>query len=102
VKDTVGAVIALSREPKAIGEIFNVGSRDEITILDLARRIVARASSRSDIKLIPYDQAYEAGFEDMRRRVPSIDKIAAAIGWQPAIALDQTLDEVIAEFRTHP
>jgi len=102
VKDTVRAVIALSREPKAIGEIFNVGSRDEITILDLARRIVARAGSRSGIKLIPYDQAYEAGFEDMRRRVPSIDKIAAAIGWQPAIALDQTLDEVIAEFRTHP
>jgi UDP-glucose 4-epimerase len=52
--------------------------------------------------LIPYDQAYEAGFEDMRRRVPSIDKIAAAIGWQSAIALDQTLDEVIAEFHTHP
>jgi UDP-glucose 4-epimerase len=102
VKDTVRAVMALSREPKAIGEIFNVGSRDEITILDLARRIVARAGSRSDIKLIPYDQAYEAGFEDMRRRVPSIDKIAAAIGWQPAIALDQTLDEVIAEFHTHP
>jgi UDP-glucose 4-epimerase len=102
VKDTVRAVIALSREPKAIGEIFNVGSRDEITILDLARRIVARAGSRSDIKLIPYDQAYEAGFEDMRRRVPSIAKIAAAIGWQPTIALDQTLDEVIAEFRTHP
>lgn len=102
VKDTVRAIIALSREPKAIGEIFNVGSRDEITILDLARRIVARAGSRSDIKLIPYEQAYEAGFEDMRRRVPSIDKIAATIGWQPALALDQTLDEVIAEFRTHP
>jgi UDP-glucose 4-epimerase len=102
VKDTVRAVIALSREPKAVGEIFNVGSRDEITILDLARRIVARSGSRSDIKLIPYDQAYEAGFEDMRRRVPSIAKIAAAIGWQPTIALDQTLDEVMAEFRTRP
>jgi UDP-glucose 4-epimerase len=101
VKDTVRAVIALSREPKAIGEIFNVGSCDEIAILDLARRIVTRANSRSDIELIPYDQAYEAGFEDMRRRVPSIGKIAAAIGWQPTIALDQTLDEVIAEFRAH-
>jgi UDP-glucose 4-epimerase len=99
VKDTVRAVIALSREPQAIGEIYNIGSRDEITILDLAKRIVARANSRSEIKLIPYDQAYEAGFEDMRRRVPSIDKINRTIGWQPTIPLDQTLDEVIVQFR---
>ena len=100
VKDTVRAVVALSQEPQAVGQIFNVGSSDEITILALAQRIVQRAHSRSEIKLIPYDQAYEAGFEDMRRRVPSTAKIAAAIGWQPAIPLDQTLDEVIAQFRS--
>jgi UDP-glucose 4-epimerase len=100
VKDTVRAVVGLSVEPRAVGEIFNIGSGDEITILELAQRIVQRAGSRSAIKLIPYDQAYESGFEDMRRRVPSTDKITSFIGWQPAIALDQTLDEVIAQFRT--
>jgi UDP-glucose 4-epimerase len=100
VKDTVRAVLGLSREPRAIGEIFNIGSGDEITILELARRIVQRAHSRSNIKLIPYDQAYASGFEDMRRRVPSTEKIKAVIGWQPAVPLDQTLDEVIAQFRT--
>ena len=99
VKDTVRAVIAVSEHPGAVGEIYNVGSRHEITILDLARRIQARADSRAEIKLIPYAQAYAAGFEDMRRRVPAIDKINAAIGWQPGIELDQTLDEVIADTR---
>src|SRR5512143_1550384 len=99
VKDTVRAVVELSQEPRAIGEIFNIGSGDEITILELAQRIVLRAHSRSDIKFIPYDQAYEPGFEDMRRRVPSTERIKSVIGWQPAVPLDQTLDEVIAQFR---
>ncbi len=99
VKDVVRAVMGLSREPRAVGEIFNVGSSEEITILELAQRIVQRAHSRSEIKLIPYDQAYESGFEDMRRRVPGTEKIKAMIGWQPTIPLDQTLDEVIAQFR---
>jgi UDP-glucose 4-epimerase len=99
VKDTVRAVVGLSQEPRAVGEIFNIGSGDEITILALAQRIVQRAHSRSEIKLIPYDQAYGSGFEDMRRRVPSTEKIRSAIGWQPAISLEQTLDEVIAQFR---
>ena len=99
VKDTVRAVVGLSREPSVVGEIFNVGSGDAITILELAQRIVLRADSRSEIKFIPYDRAYESGFEDMRRRVPSIEKIKTVIGWQPAILLDQTLDEVIAQFR---
>jgi UDP-glucose 4-epimerase len=100
VRDTVRAVMGLSQEPRAVGEIFNIGSGDEITILQLAQRIVQRAHSRSDIELIPYDQAYGSGFEDMRRRVPSTDKIKAAISWQPTVPLDQTLDEVIAQFRT--
>lgn len=100
VKDTVRAVSTLSQQPEAVGEIFNIGSGDEITILALAQRIVQRSHSQSEIKLIPYDQAYETGFEDMRRRVPSTAKIKAAIGWQPTISLDQTLDEVIAQFRT--
>jgi UDP-glucose 4-epimerase len=100
VKDTVRAVIALSNEPAAVGEIFNIGSHDEVTILALAERILSRSGSQSDIRLIPYDQAYEAGFEDMRRRVPDISKIKSTIGWEPQIILDQTLDEVIAECQT--
>ncbi len=100
VKDAVRAVMGLSREPRAVGEIFNIGSNEEVTILQLAQRIVTRAGSQSEIQFIPYDKAYEAGFEDMRRRVPAIDKIKAAIGWRPTIPLDQTLDEVIAQFRS--
>jgi UDP-glucose 4-epimerase len=99
VEDTVRAVIALAAEPQAVGEIYNVGSQEEITIGDLARRVVARAQSTSPIVTVPYDEAYEKGFEDMQRRVPSIEKVKIAIGWQPTIPLDQTLDEVIEYFR---
>jgi len=99
VKDTVRAVIELAAAPHAVGEIFNVGSQEEITILALAERILARTESRSPLVRVPYEQAYEKGFEDMQRRVPSIDKIRAAIGWQPTLSLDQTLDAVIAYFR---
>jgi UDP-glucose 4-epimerase len=99
VQDTVRAVVALAAEPGALGEIYNVGSSDEISILELAQRILARSGSHSEIQLIPYDRAYEAGFEDMRRRVPDTTKIRTLIGWQPTLSLDQTLDEVIAQFR---
>jgi UDP-glucose 4-epimerase len=99
VKDTVRAVVALAAEPRAVGEIYNVGSQEEITIGDLAQRVVARARSSSPIVTVPYDDAYEQGFEDMYRRVPSIEKIKAAIGWQPTLLLDETLDQVIEYFR---
>ena len=99
VQDTVRAVADLGAEPGAEGEIFNVGSQEEITINALAERILARTGSQSSVARVPYDEAYEKGFEDMQRRVPSIAKIGAAIGWAPTIALDQTLDEVIAYFR---
>src|SRR5512139_3725301 len=99
VKDTVRAVIALAAEPKAVGEIYNVGSQEEISVADLARRVIARTGSSSQLVFVPYDQAYEKGFEDMLRRVPNTAKIKAAIGWQPTISLDQTLDEVAAYFR---
>jgi nucleoside-diphosphate-sugar epimerase len=102
VQDTVRAMVGLAAEPRAVGEIFNVGSVEEVTILELARRVLARTGSPSEIRLIPYDQAYEAGFEDMRRRVPDTGKIRAWIGWQPTVSLDQTLDQVIAEFRSAP
>jgi UDP-glucose 4-epimerase len=99
VKDTVRAVVALAAQPEAVGEIYNVGSQEEITMRALAERVLARTGSSAGIASIPYDQAYEVGFEDMLRRVPSIEKVNAAIGWQPTIKLDETLDEVIAYFK---
>jgi UDP-glucose 4-epimerase len=100
VKDTVRAVVGLSGEPRAVGEIFNIGSDEEISILDLARRIIARSASRSEIKLVPYEETFNASFEDMRRRVPDTTKIGALIGWESTIPLDHTLDEVIAQFQS--
>ena len=99
VKDTVRAVIGLMNEPRAVGEIFNIGGSEEVTVLELASRVLARSGSHSEIKLIPYDQAYAPGFEDMHRRVPDIRKIKTMIGWQPTVSLDETLDQVIAQFR---
>jgi UDP-glucose 4-epimerase len=99
VRDTVRALMRLAETPAAIGEIFNVGSQEEVTIQALAERVLARTGSASGIQRVPYDEAYEVGFEDMLRRVPSIEKINAAIGWRPTVTLDETLDEVIAYFR---
>ncbi len=99
VRDTVRALAQLAGTPAAIGEIYNVGSQEEITIRALAERVLARTGSAAPIQMVPYDEAYEVGFEDMQRRVPSLDKIRAAIGWQPTVTLDETLDEVIAYFR---
>ena len=99
VRDTVRAVIALALEPAAVGGIYNVGSQEEVTIRQLAERVIARSGSGSEIVCVPYDEAYEVGFEDMQRRVPALDKVHAAIGWAPTVRLDETLDEVIAYFR---
>jgi UDP-glucose 4-epimerase len=87
----------LLNNPDAVGGTFNVGSQEEISILELAQKIIAGARSSSEIKLIPYDEAYPAGFEDMQRRLPSTDKIRALTGWQPTRSLDQILTEAIAE-----
>jgi UDP-glucose 4-epimerase len=99
VRDVVVAVQALSEHPGAVGEVYNIGSSEEVTILQLAERVRDRADSASDIRLIPYDQAYETGFEDFRRRVPSLSKIQAAVGWSPTRSLDETIDEIIAYYR---
>ena len=108
VEDAVRAVIALSECSDAEGEVFNVGSTDEVTILDLARRVLETADATADtsgsnddrIVLVPYDEAYEAGFEDMRRRVPDISKIKAVTGWEPAVMLDETLRRVVDSKRS--
>jgi UDP-glucose 4-epimerase len=101
VGDVVGALLALMVTPSAIGEVFNVGNTEEVTIRGLAERIKARSGSSSEIVTIPYDEAYEAGFEDMPRRVPDLTKIHRAIGYTPKVGLDEIIDRVVAEKRTY-
>jgi UDP-glucose 4-epimerase len=102
VRDVVGALVGLLDSPDAIGEVFNVGSQQEISILELAQRIVSRTESTSEVALIPYDEAYESGFEDMMRRVPDTGRINALTGWKASHSLDEILDEMIAEARNAP
>lgn len=95
VGDVVGALVRLSREPKAFGQVFNIGNDREITIGALAELIRDRANSRVKIEHIPYEQAYEAGFEDMVRRVPDLRKVKALIGYRPTLGVEQIVDRVI-------
>jgi len=99
VFDVVEAIHALAENPASVGKVFNIGSTEEITILDLAQRVRQRANSQSEVRLIPYEEAYEAGFEDFRRRVPSLDKIRQIIEWEPTTPLDETIDQIIAYYR---
>lgn len=99
VFDLVDAVQALLGCEEAIGEIFNVGSSEEVSIIHLARRIRELTESRSDIVLVPYAQAYEAGFEDMARRIPDLHKIREFVGYTPQRTLDDILHDVIAHRR---
>jgi UDP-glucose 4-epimerase len=99
VGDVVRAVIALIDEPAAVGQVFNIGNGEEITIGDLAERIKALTRSSSDIVRIPYEQAYEQGFEDMPRRVPDISKIRALVRYEPTVGLDEILSHVIEYYR---
>ncbi|MCS7070665.1 MAG: GDP-mannose 4,6-dehydratase, partial [Anaerolinea sp.] len=96
VQDVVDAIVRLADTPEALGQVFNIGSSEEVTIMQLAERVRDRADSASPIELIPYEQAYEAGFEDFRRRVPSLEKINHFTGWQPTTSLDETIDQIIA------
>jgi UDP-glucose 4-epimerase len=99
VADTIRAIVRLTDEPQAVGEIFNVGTDESITIEELAFKVKAMTASPSDVIYVPYDEAYAPGFEDMDRRVPDIQKIGRAIGWRPTIALDRTLEQVIEYVR---
>jgi UDP-glucose 4-epimerase len=99
VGDVVHAMVALINEPRAVGQVFNIGNGREISIGDLAARIKAMTGSASPIVTIPYDQAYEAGFEDMPRRVPDISKIGALIGYKPTVELEEILTRVIESLR---
>jgi UDP-glucose 4-epimerase len=99
VGDVVKAMVALIDEPRAVGQVFNIGNGNEISIGELAVRIKEMTGSDSPIVEIPYDQAYEAGFEDMPRRVPDIAKVRDLVGYSPAVELDEILTRVIEHFR---
>jgi UDP-glucose 4-epimerase len=99
VSDVVDALVRLVNEPRAIGQVVNIGNTQEITIEALARRVRDLTGSRSPITFIPYDQAYESGFEDMPRRVPDLARVKGLIGYTPVHSLDEILLEVIDYFR---
>lgn len=99
VGDVVRALLALMAEPAAIGQVVNIGNVEEVTIRALAERVKAATGSSSPIVTIPYDQAYDPGFEDMPRRVPDLAKIRALIGYEPRVGLDEIIRSVVADFR---
>jgi UDP-glucose 4-epimerase len=99
VGDVVRAMLGLIDEPRAVGQVFNIGNGQEITIGDLAVRIKDLTKSASTIVRVPYEQAYEAGFEDMPRRVPDISKVRELVGYEPTVELDEILQRVIEYFR---
>jgi len=99
VGDVVRAMVALIDEPRAVGQVFNIGNGNEITIRELAEKVKKMTGSSSEIVTVPYERAYEAGFEDMPRRVPDIGRIQALVGYRPTVDLDETLTRVIEHFR---
>ena len=96
VHDAVAAVLALIDSDKAVGQVFNVGNDTEITIGELAKKVIDVTSSRSSIEMIPYEDAYAPGFEDMQRRVPDISKIKNVIGWAPKLGLEAIIRDIAA------
>ena len=102
VQDVVDAMAKLMDHPRAMGEVFNLGSQEEVTIEDLANRVIRITHSASRMAYIPYHEAYEAGFEDMRRRVPDISKIRSFIGFEPSMNLDQIIESVVRSLQQTP
>jgi UDP-glucose 4-epimerase len=98
VADVVDGLLRLL-DHETSGQVFNIGSTEEISMLDLAHRVVGLAASASDIQLVPYEEAFEAGYEDMERRVPDIRKIGALTGWEPTRTLDEIVADVIGAHR---
>lgn len=100
VGDVVEALIQIIRHPKAWGEVFNVGHTSEISMLELANMVKQMTNSDSEIVFVPYDEAYEAGFEDMQRRLPDLTRIQEFIGYKPSLDLPDMLERIIAYYRT--
>jgi UDP-glucose 4-epimerase len=95
VGDVVGALIKLMDQPEAVGQVYNIGSNEEISIIQLAEKVRQLTNSNSEIVFVPYDEAYEEGFEDMPRRVPDISKINKLVGFRPDMSLDGIIESVI-------
>jgi UDP-glucose 4-epimerase len=102
VADVVQALVDVMGHPQAVGGVFNMGSQEEISMEDLARLIVEKTRSKSPLIYIPYDKAYEEGFEDMLRRVPDTSRIRDLIGFQPRHNLNQIIDKIIESYRAEP
>jgi len=96
VQDTIRALTGLMESPATTGEIYNVGSRNWLSIAELAARVLELTGSSSELHHVPYEQVYGTGIDDMLHRVPAIEKIEAAIGWAPTRTLDEILEDVIA------
>jgi UDP-glucose 4-epimerase len=99
VGDVVNGIVALSENPEAFGKVFNLGGVEEISMLDLAQRIIAISGSQSTIEMVPYSVAYEEGFEDMERRVPDTTRALNAVGFKPTATLDEIITMVVHEAR---
>ena len=95
VGDVVQALIGLATDPRAVGEVFNVGNDEEISIETLAKKIKLLTNSQAEIVKIPYHEAYEPGFEDMFRRVPDIRKVKELLNWRPEVGTDELLTKII-------
>jgi len=94
VSDSVKAILALCKNDKTVGEVFNIGGRGEISILNLAKLIIRQTNSKSEITFTDYEDAYATGFEEMARRVPDISKIKSYTGWEPTISLETIIEDV--------
>ena len=101
IGDVVGCLMQLVKEPRAVGEVFNIGNKEEVTILKLANLVKQVTGSSSQIVFVPYDEAYEAGFEDMPRRVPDLTKIHRLVGYEPKVQLNEIITRVVEHFRSH-
>jgi UDP-glucose 4-epimerase len=100
IGDVVKTLVALIEHPEAYGSVFNLGGQQEISIVELAERVIALSGSSSKIKYVSYDEAYEEGFEDMQRRVPDITRVQNLVGFEPEVSLDNIIKAVLAEQRS--
>ena len=101
VGDVVDCLLKLVQEPRAVGQVFNIGNKEEVSILQLAHIVKSLTGSASAIEFVPYDKAYEAGFEDMPRRVPDLTKVSNLVGYEPKVQLNEIIVKVIEYFRAH-
>jgi UDP-glucose 4-epimerase len=95
VHDSVGAILTLLEHPDAVGDVFNIGTENELAVIELAGRVIERAASNSRVRLVPYEEAYGEGFEELGRRKPDTDKLRRLTGWAPTRTIDDAIDDVI-------